>query len=136
MGITHKITQCNILKCVMNASQNPIQILGYQISLNKSPTLSSSSFEDLRGLVCRAGFPTPCRHLSRHRGGSARQVQKDHFRPLTAIYTLLFKNVKGRKIKIKIVIVIASTQRHHAVNRHAFICYINSFLETADELET
>lgn len=64
MGITHKITQCNIFKCVMNASQNPIQILGYQISLNKSPTLSSSSFEDLRGPVCRAGFTTPCRHLS------------------------------------------------------------------------
>lgn len=64
MGITHKITQCNIFKCVMNASQNPIQILGYQISLNKSPTLSSSSFEDLRGPFCRAGFTTPCRHLS------------------------------------------------------------------------
>lgn len=64
MGITHKITQCNISKCVMNASQNPIQILGYQISLNKSPTLSSSTFEDLRGPVCRAGFTTPRRHLS------------------------------------------------------------------------
>ena len=51
----------------MNASQNPIQILGYQISLNKSPTLSSSSFEDLRGPVCRAGFTTPCRHLSTQR---------------------------------------------------------------------
>jgi len=37
MGITHKITQCNIFKCVMNASKNSIQILGYQISLNKSP---------------------------------------------------------------------------------------------------
>lgn len=67
MGITHKITQCNIFKCVMNASQNPIQILGYQISLNKSPTLSSSSFEDLRGPVCRAGFTTPRRHLSTQR---------------------------------------------------------------------
>ena len=67
MGITHKIAQCNIFKCVMNASQNPIQILGYQISLNKSPTLSSSSFEDLRGPVCRAGFTTPCRHLSTQR---------------------------------------------------------------------
>lgn len=67
MGITHKITQCNIFKCVMNASQNPIQILGYQISLNKSPTLSSSSFEDSRGPVCRAGFTTPRRHLSTQR---------------------------------------------------------------------
>lgn len=29
------------------------------------PPLSSSSFEDWRGPVCRAGFTTPCTHLSR-----------------------------------------------------------------------
>ena len=77
MGITHKITQCNIFKCVMNASQNPIQILGYQISLNKSPTLSSSSFEDLRGPVCRAGFTTPCRHLSTQRRRQPRVSRRE-----------------------------------------------------------
>lgn len=39
MGITHKITQCCIFKCAMNACKNPIQIPGYQISLNKSPCI-------------------------------------------------------------------------------------------------
>lgn len=90
-GLHTKITQCNIFRCVKNASQKPIQILGYQISLNKSTSTSSPPpaittththshrvlppLKTGRGPVCRAGFFWPRTHrhthlASRHRTGS------------------------------------------------------------------
>lgn len=79
-GLHTKITQCNIFKCVMNASQKPIQILGYQISLNKSPHIEFSLLWRLERSGLQGRFyhatQTPRHTQERAADGKAQRVNR------------------------------------------------------------